>query len=415
MGSTSASPETLTKSDLPSSVRELFGPRGDTLEMDAGGAQVRSSLDQDKPVCSTFAEARRAIAPGFGCDRSELVITQSTTDSLCRILAGLELHRGDEVLTTNHEHPGGLAPLAIARDRYGIVIRKATLPVGSHQCAEDYLSIIAAAFTKRTRILMFSAPTATTGAMLPIAGLARLAQEHRAVSIVDGAHLPGMLQCRFAELGCDFLAGSGIKWQGGPPGTGILYARNRVLPQFNPQPLAVFWPVISIWYPLQEGLPPRTQTDVPSYDLAEYLQTTGSSSQLRIQAFQATCETWDRLGRDRIERRILQLSGHLKDRIVELWGEDRLYSPRDDRRLHSGIVAFHPFHRMVDAHEETLFQTFVARLESEHRILAKYTTFWEPGFPAPKFAIRLATRVFHSRDDIDRVVGAMQILSADMN
>lgn len=405
-----------TPEDVPDCLGERFALRGEALHMDAGmvGVQLRGPLEHDEPICSTFAEARQAIAPGFGCDPSELVITHGTTDALSRIIAGLDLCAGDEVLTTNHEHHGSLAPLALARDRRGIVIKKITLPVGDDHCAEDYLSLCAAAFTKRTKVLLFSAPTSTIGVTLPVAGLTRLAQDHGCVSIVDGAHIPGMLHYNFEETGADFLAGSGTKWQCGPAGTGIMYVRNRVLPRFNPRPLPVFWPVISIWYPLEGGLPPRGTGSSPAYDIAEYLQTCGSASLLRVQGFQRACETWDRIGRTRIERYLLGLSFYLKERIVEVWGGEALFSPRHDPRLASAISAFNPFGTAPAARDEEKFRTFVARLEAEWQVVVRYTKFNVGDSPEMRFAIRVAIRPFHRRPDVDRLITSMTELCAAM-
>jgi selenocysteine lyase/cysteine desulfurase len=82
--------------------------------------------------------------------------------------------------------------------------------------------------------MLFSAPTYKTGTMLSMGLLAELAQQHGLTTVVDAAHVPGMMNYRFRELGVDFLAGSTAKWHCGPGGTGVLYARNKVLPQFNP-------------------------------------------------------------------------------------------------------------------------------------------------------------------------------------
>src|SRR5262249_10871461 len=155
---------------------------------------------------------------------------------------------GDEILTSNHEHFAGRAALAIARDRRRIVIREVVLPVGNDQCAEMYVDRFSRGITPRTRVLFFSSPTATTGTLLPIRMLAELGQRHGLIIVVDAAHIPGMIHCSFRETGVDFLAGSGNKWQCAPAGTGILYVRNRVSPNYNPLPLTEFWPVISVWY-----------------------------------------------------------------------------------------------------------------------------------------------------------------------
>jgi selenocysteine lyase/cysteine desulfurase len=396
--------------------RSLFALSGGVLNMDANtkASPLRGVRDDDEPICTTFADMRAAIAPSFGCDADEIVVTDSTTDSISKTLGGLEFCPGDEILTTNHEFYGGLAPMALARDRRGVVIKYIKVPVGNNQCAEDYVERFSAAISDRTKVLLFSAPTALTGTMLPIRMLAELAQRHGCVSVVDGAHIPGMLNVDFHELGADFIAGSGNKWQCAPPGSGILYIRNKVLPQYNPRPLPNFWPIISTWYPLTGGLPPRTTDDKHTYDIAEYVQNIGSASLGRMRDFLRACDTWNRIGRDRIEQYLIELSLYLKHRIMEHWGESALYSPYSDTRLVTGLTAFNPFHGTEDALNETLFQTFVCRLESEYRILVKYTQFEVAGHAAPHHAIRIATRLYHSRDDIDHLVGVMAKLADEM-
>jgi selenocysteine lyase/cysteine desulfurase len=135
---------------------------------------------------------------------------------------------------------------------------------------------------------------------------------------------------------------------------------------------------------------------------------------MRMRSFQAACEKWDQVGRDVIERYILGLSAYLKDRIVEVWGERSLYTPRDDYHLHSAISAFCPFRGIGDEYDESKFKTFVARLEAEHRMVVRYVAFLEPPSAGPRFAVRIASRILHSREDIDRLILAMARLSAEI-
>ena len=64
-------------------------------------------------------------------DVDELVVSYSTSDGMCHSILGIPWERGDVVITTNQEHPGGDVPLAIARDRYGLIVRRIVLPVGN--------------------------------------------------------------------------------------------------------------------------------------------------------------------------------------------------------------------------------------------------------------------------------------------
>ena len=60
---------------------------------------------------------REQIAPQFGCNPDEIVISGNTTEGMCMTLNGLTIGMtaDDAIITTNHEHPAGTAPLAGSR------------------------------------------------------------------------------------------------------------------------------------------------------------------------------------------------------------------------------------------------------------------------------------------------------------
>ena len=66
---------------------------------------------------------REGYASMLGCDSSLVALTGSTTDGVNTVLSGLDLRPGDEILTSDEEHPGVLAPLGRARVRHGVVVR----------------------------------------------------------------------------------------------------------------------------------------------------------------------------------------------------------------------------------------------------------------------------------------------------
>src|SRR6476469_7089220 len=60
----------------------------------------------------TRNDLRQHSAWLMGCPPGEVAITHSTTDGMNLVLHGLGLGRGDQVVTSDEEHPGLLAPLA---------------------------------------------------------------------------------------------------------------------------------------------------------------------------------------------------------------------------------------------------------------------------------------------------------------
>jgi len=403
-------------SDGIADVVRMFSTSGDLLYADTGTkAPGLAGVPSAEVAESTFLEVRRSIASGFGCDPDELVVTHNTTDGLCKVLAGLNLRAGDEIVTTTHEHFTPNAALALVRDRYGVVVRRVALPVGDDQCAEDYPELFEAQVTDKTRLFLFSSPTFTTGTVLPIKALARLAQRYGIHTLVDGAHLPGMLDIDCHELGVDFLVGSGRKWQFGPADTGLLYIRNKVLSEHNPRPLPDFWPVVTLWYPPEGGLPARTATSTPTYDIAEYVQTAGSASLTRLLGLQKACAIWDRAGRTAIESRLLDLSAYLKLSIGNRFGEEALYSPFSDARLHSALTTFSPFRHPDTGSDGKRTAEAVRLLETRHRIRVRHMSFPVPGSQAPHHGLRCSVQLFHSRSDIDRMVEAAAVVGSELD
>lgn len=360
---------------------------------------------------SDFADVRQTIATAHGVDKDEIVITHNTSDGMSKALLGLNLREGDEILTTNHEHGGGNTPMAMLHDRQGVVINRVQLPVGDQQSAEDYVALFRAGITSRTKLIMFSAPTYLTGTMLPIRELAVLAQEHGIPTLVDGAHIPGMMNYNFRELGVDFLAASAAKWQCGPGGTGILYIRNRVNAA-NPNPLSEFWPIVSSGYPTDGSVDLRSRDE--SQDIGTYLQSVGNGSKALNVGVQTAVQVWDEIGRQNIQDHIVGLADNLKEQVVERWGAGALYSAKSDGRLTCALTGFNPFQNADDVKNSQKSADFVARLIDEHGIEVRTTSVPVIGDATMHVPLRVSTHLFHQQEDVDRFVDAAWKLSEQM-
>src|SRR5262249_18003143 len=70
---------------------------------------------------------RDEIAPYLGAKREEIAFTNSTTQGLGLVYNGLPLERGDEVLTTTHDHYAQHESIRFACERAGATTRRITL------------------------------------------------------------------------------------------------------------------------------------------------------------------------------------------------------------------------------------------------------------------------------------------------
>jgi L-cysteine/cystine lyase len=170
---------------------------------------------------SMAAALRERYAAVLGCSPAELAITGSTTDGVNTVLSGLDLRRGDEIVTSDEEHPGLLAPLGLARQRRGVTVRTAPF-------AE-----IAEAVSPTTRLVACSHVSWVGGRVVDAAALVATGVPF----LLDGAQGAGAVPVDVRALGCDFYAASGQKWLCGPEGCGALYVCAERLDE-----LTIAWP-----------------------------------------------------------------------------------------------------------------------------------------------------------------------------
>jgi L-cysteine/cystine lyase len=173
----------------------------------------RSGGDYFEGCVARIDLLRARVAALMGAGVGELALTGSTTDGVNAALSALELGPGDEVLTSDEEHPGVLAPLGRLRERLGVSVR--VVPFAE----------LAAAVGPRTRVVACSHVSWKTGAVVDSAALAAT----EALVLLDGAQGVGAVPVDVRDLGCDFYAASGQKWLCGPNGLGYLYARAELL------------------------------------------------------------------------------------------------------------------------------------------------------------------------------------------
>lgn len=150
-------------------------------------------------------ELREGYAALVGAEPDDVALTTSTSEGMGLVLAGLELGPGDEILTSDQEHPGLLGPLAAARDR-GVAIR--TAPLASlHEAVGPATTLVACSHVGW--ISGEQAPAELADLDVPV--------------LLDGAQGAGAVPVDVAALRCAAYAAAGQKWLCGADGTGFLY------------------------------------------------------------------------------------------------------------------------------------------------------------------------------------------------
>ncbi|MGQ0701620.1 MAG: cysteine desulfurase-like protein [Gemmatimonadales bacterium] len=187
---------------------------------------------------AVIESARRAFADFFHCRASEVVFGLNMTTltfHLARAL-GRGWSAGDEVIVTELEHHGNVAPWeALARER-GIVLR--WLPMRIEDGTLD-LSQLTRLLSPHTRLVAVTAASNSIGTVVDAAAVCGLARQAGVLSFVDAVHAAAHSLLDVQAIGCDFLVCSAYKFYG--PHLGILFGRQGLLerldvPKVGPAP-----------------------------------------------------------------------------------------------------------------------------------------------------------------------------------
>lgn len=232
------------------------------------------------------ARLREVYAALLRADPADVALTTSTSEGIVRVLATLALRPGDEVLTSDDEHPGLLGPLLTLGARCGVRIRRAPL------------AGLADAVGPRTALVACSHVGWTSGALAPAA----LAGTGVPV-LLDGAQGIGAIPVDVGALGCAFYAGSGQKWLCGPVGTGLLW----IAPAWRERLPALGLTYLNLERPA-DGLEAAAFADARRHD-APALALESLAPAL------AALELLDAAGWDAVHERAASLAGALAERL----------------------------------------------------------------------------------------------------
>ena len=205
---------------------------GDTMravaERELTGGRIAPNAWPD--YIAALGDLRGHYARLLGADQDEIALTHHTTDGMNIGIWGLDWRPGDELITTNNEHEGGLMPAFNVARRLGVVVKVVDIGLGD----VDVVALLQAAMTPRTRLISLSHVSWMSGARLPLEAITAMAHRQGALVLVDGAQSVGAIPLDVHALGADMYTATGQKWLCGPEGVGALYVRRAAQEQVQP-------------------------------------------------------------------------------------------------------------------------------------------------------------------------------------
>jgi selenocysteine lyase/cysteine desulfurase len=310
---------------------------------------------------------KQHVAELLDGDAAGFVFPRNTTEAMNFVANGLELGAGDEVLTTMHEHIGGLCCWQLIAARRGVVLRQLELPAPATSPGE-LVDIFRRAISPRTRVVSVSHVTFTNGTVMPVRDIVALCREHGIVCVIDGAHPPGMMRVDLRAIDADFYASSPHKWLCAPQGTGLLYLRAEWRTRLWPTLASGDWDNVALG--------------------AHRFNHLGTFDESRLAGLDAAVLFQQTIGSDRIEARVRELRRRLIDTLSAM-PRVRIMSPLDDS-LGAGLVSF----TVRGVESLALQQRLADAANVRTRVVGEYGYGW----------MRLSPHIYTAPAEVDRVV-----------
>jgi len=264
----------------------------------------------------------------------EIVFCMNTTDAM-NIVAyawGLKnLREGDEIIVTIMDHHSAMLPWRNIARLKNAVVKYVDITNDGYLNYDDLNEKV----SERTRVIVFPIMSNVLGTINDVKLIVKIARQHDAIVVADGAQSVPHMPTNVREFGIDFLGFSGHKMLG-PTGIGVLWGRRDRLEEM--MPFKVGGDTIKdvtlddvVWH----DLPWRFEAGTPN--IADAIGLAEAAKYLM------------KIGMENVREHELELVKHTFKRFEELQDEIQVYGPRNpvDR---GGVISFN----VKDLHHHTV-------------------------------------------------------------
>ena len=318
----------------------------------------------------------------LNADPDEIAYVENATRAWDMVFYGLRLGKGDRVITHSSEYASNYLALLQQSRRLGFEIDL----VPSDRFGQIDVEQLEAMLTPQTKLIAITHVPTQGGLVNPAAAVGELAQKHGIAYLLDACQSVGQIDVDVAQIGCDFLSGTGRKFLRGPRGTGFLYVRRSMLERIDPP----FVDLLSAKW-----------TAHNSYEFAagaKRFENWESNVAGRVALGEAVRYA-KAIGLNHIETRVAKLADVLREALSDIKG----VQVRDLGQTKCGIVTFTKEGRDPQFIEERLREKGInvsvalmtsARLDLEARNLSSL--------------VRASVHYFNTEDEISRFVQAVK-------
>jgi len=287
-------------------------------------ANIHRSVHQLAEEATVAFESSRAKIKKFvnANYTDEILFTRNATEALnlvARSTFEKFVHAGDGIVVTEMEHHSNFVPWQQLSKKIGARFEIVSVNDEGEVDEEELESKLQGA-----KIFAFSHMSNVLGTITNAKRLSKLARDHGALTVVDGAQSTPHTPIDLQEIGCDFFAFSAHKMLG-PTGVGCLYGRRDLLQEIPP-------------FLYGGDMIREVHRDFSTWNDVPWKFEAGTSNIADVIGFGAAIDYLSRLGMHNVEKDEKEVTRVALEEISKLSGM-KIYGPMDYRKR-GGVISF---------------------------------------------------------------------------
>jgi cysteine desulfurase/selenocysteine lyase len=354
--------------------------------MEQGYSNVHRGLytiSQD--LTRNFEAVRNKIAHFISANENEIIFTRNATEAINLIAQSwgrAHLQEGDEIILSAMEHHANIVPWQILRDQIGIIIKVIPLNGQGGLDLDAYEKLL----TNKTKLIGCVHISNAIGAVNNINKIIELARQFnpKIKVLIDGSQSIVHTPVNVKTMDADFFIFTGHKLYG-PTGIGVLYGKYDILESMPP-------------YQGGGDMIERVQWDKTTYKNPPFRFEAGTPAILEVIGLGAAVDFLVDIGMNNIVQYEADLSIYAHSLIKEIQGITLYGDPQNK----IGILSF----TMDCAHSSdiamVLDQMGIAVRSGHHCCMPLMESFGVDG------TVRASIGLYNNKDDIDRLIEALQ-------
>ena len=167
----------------------------------------RGSYKKARELSAKIDETRQLLANIVKTDKNNVIFKNSSTSALNNIILGLEWNNGDNVYISPFEHNAVLRTLEYIRKKYDINIIVLPFEKETWDISEEMIDMFA---LKKPKCIICSAKSNVTGFKIPMDKIFREGKKYNSINIVDASQSFGVDK-NISKENTDFIVFAGHK------------------------------------------------------------------------------------------------------------------------------------------------------------------------------------------------------------